>query len=104
MLQMTETAANTVEEARHQQGIPAEYGVRVFATETTSDATAIAIGFVAAPEDGDVVTEQHGTLLFVAPDMAEPLSNVEIDVAPDVSGNGSAPPQLVFQPQAEATG
>jgi Fe-S cluster assembly iron-binding protein IscA len=99
MLQMTETAVLTAERVREQQGIPSEYGIRVFATETANEGTSIALGFVEAPRDGDVVTEQHGTLLFVAPDVAEPLSDAEIDVVPDASRNGSAPPQFVFQPQ-----
>ncbi|MGH9198741.1 MAG: hypothetical protein ACRD1T_23805, partial [Acidimicrobiia bacterium] len=40
---------------------------------------AVRMAFVEDPESGDEVQEQHGTKLFIAPELSEPLSEAFID-------------------------
>lgn len=103
MLQCTETAATSLRELGRSQGVPDDYGVRVFASETPDGDPALGIGFADRPRDGDQVAEQYGTRVFVAPEVAEELDHVELDVAPDVSGNGNQPAQLVLRSRPDAT-
>ena len=103
MLQCTQTAAMGLQELRRSQGIPDDYGVRVFASETPEGDAALAIGFADRPFEGDQVTEQHGTRVFVAQEVADELDHVELDLAPDVSGNGNHPSQLVLRNRPGAT-
>lgn len=104
MLQCTQTAATSLRELGRSQGLPESYGVRVFASETPEGDAALGIGFADRPREGDQVTEQHGTRVFVAPEVAEELDQAELDLAPDVSGNGSQPTQLVLRSRPDATG
>lgn len=101
MLQITETAVGHIDDAKREQGVPDEYGVRVSGTPTEDGQVALQIAFAEAPTEGDEVDEQHGTQLFVASDVAEPLSDVEIDVEPETPEG----PQLVLrrQPGEEPT-
>lgn len=103
MLQFTQTAANRLQQARSQQGLPDTYGVRVYAAKTAQDEMALAIGFAEAPAEGDLVARQHEPPLFVSGEIAEQLSDVEIDVVPDPSSDGHGKPQLVLRPQAGET-
>ena len=104
MLQCTQTAARSLQELRRSQGIPDTYGVRVFAAKTPEGEAALAIGFADRPDEGDQVAEQHGTRVFVAQEIAEELDHVELDMSPDVSGNGDQPSQLVLRSRPDATG
>ena len=90
----------TLERSRQQYGIPETYGVRVFAKRDDERGTVLAINFVEGPEDGDSVTVQHGTRLFVARELAGPLADRVVHVAPDPSGKGSDIPRLVIRRQA----
>lgn len=103
MLRFTQTAASTLRAARSEQGVPDTYGVRVFATKTDQDQLALAIGFAEEPADGDQVARQYDTPLFVSGDIADELSQVEIDVVPDPTADGQGPPQLVLRPQSDDT-
>lgn len=100
MLQFTRTAANVLQEARSQRGLPDTFGVRVYAAKTAEDEMAVAIGFAEVPAEGDHVAREHEPPLFVSGDIAEQLSDVEIDVAPDPSSDGQGAPQLVLRPQS----
>lgn len=97
MLQCTPTAAMTLRQIGVQQGFPETYGVRVFPTATAEGEQALAIGFAERPAEGDQVDEQHGTRIFVAGEVADRLSGVELDLVPDVSANGDRQPQLVLR-------
>jgi Fe-S cluster assembly iron-binding protein IscA len=87
MLQMTRQAAATLNRAREQEGLPEHFGVRIFAApgpESNSNSAGKAMfgfGFVDGPQDGDAVGETEGTSYYVAPEVAETLDNVVLDVA-----------------------
>lgn len=85
MLQMTTQAAATLTRARDKEGLPEHFGVRIFAApspETNASQTAAyGFGFVEGPQEGDTVGETEGTNYFVAPEVADSLANVVLDVA-----------------------
>ncbi|HET7488671.1 MAG TPA: hypothetical protein VFJ85_12135 [Acidimicrobiales bacterium] len=97
MLQCTQTAATTLQALRQSQGIPDTYGVRIFVSELDDGEPALGIGFADRPAEGDQVEEQHGTLVFVAREVADELADAELDLAPSASGNGNQPSQLVLR-------
>jgi Fe-S cluster assembly iron-binding protein IscA len=104
MLKVTSQAAATLNRAREREGLPEHFGVRIFAApapESNSQGTqaVFGFGFVDGPQDGDEVGEAEGTTYYVAPEVAEPLNDVVLDVAdtgnlvltrmPDHRGNGA---------------
>ncbi len=80
MLQVTSAAMTTFEQARGAQDLPESVGVRIFAQRDEQGEIGIALAFAEAPEDGDQVTETDGTAVFVAPELADPLSDSVLDV------------------------
>lgn len=101
MLQCTPAAAATLEEVRQQNAIPGDFGIRLFAARSPEGDVGLGVDFAEQPAEGDEVTEQHGTKLIVAPEISEQLSSLILDVVPDPSANGDAPPQLVLRPSSE---
>ena len=97
MLKLTETAANRIEEVRRDQGLPESLGVRVSGAEVTDGKMALQVAFSDGPAQGDQVAEQHGTQVFVAPEVAEPLADAELDV----QGGAAEGVQLVLRPQED---
>jgi Fe-S cluster assembly iron-binding protein IscA len=90
MLQVTSQAAATLNRAREKEGLPENFGVRIFAapdpTANSHQAASVyGFGFVEAPRDGDAVGETDGTPYYVAPEVADSLEDVVLDVAE--SGN-----------------
>ena len=89
MLEMTSQAAATLSRARENEGLPAHYGVRIFASPTpeanSNQRAAYGFGFAEEPAAGDEVGETDGTTYFVAPEVAPSLDGVVLDVAE--SGN-----------------
>ena len=89
MLKVTSQAAATLNRAKEREGLPEHFGVRIFAApspETNSQNQAVfGFGFVDGPQAGDAVGETEGTTYYVAPEVAEPLNDVVLDVAE--SGN-----------------
>lgn len=83
MLQMTSKAATTLSRARAQNGLPDHFGVRIFPNKTgdTNSASNYRFGFVEGPEEGDAIGQAEGTSYYVAPEVAEPLNDVVLDVA-----------------------
>lgn len=96
MLQITHAAAELLNEIRRDQEVPKDHGLRVFAETANDDEVSIGLGFTDAPAAGDQVTEQEGLKLFVAPEVATPLTDTAIDVTP--ADNGAT--RLVFRPQS----
>lgn len=96
MLQITPDAATFLSELRRGHDMPDTYGLRVFPESTAPGEVSIGLGFTDTPLDGDQVTEQDGLRVFVAPELAEPLDDAEIDVAGE---NGT--PRIVFRPQGQ---
>ena len=102
MFQLTSNAAMTIDEARRQRPIPTNYGVRLSGQPSASGELGLQITFVEAPAPSDTVAEQHGTHLFIAEELAGPLSDTTLDVSPAVSDDGAAPvSQLVLRPQQD---
>lgn len=97
MLQITHAAAELLTELRREQDVPEDHGLRVFAETSNPEEVTIGLGFTATPAAGDQVTEQEGLKVFVAPEVATPLTDSAIDVTPATDGAS----RLVFRPQAE---
>lgn len=94
MLKISQTAADALDQARDEQDVPEDYGVRVSAQPGPDGQTGLAVGFAEAPAEGDEVTEQAGTQLFVAEELTDPLAESVIDMQDTERG-----PQLVVKPQ-----
>lgn len=97
MLQLSSNAVIVLEQAREQQELPDSFGVRVSAQPGPEGQTGLAIGFAEEPLEGDEVSETSGPELYIAPEVAEPLSDAVIDVEDTPQGQ-----QLVLKPQEEA--
>lgn len=95
MLQVTSAAMSTFEQARGAQELPDDVGVRIFAQRDEQGEVGIALSFAEAPQEGDQVTETDGTPVFVAPELADPLSDSVLDV--EEGGEGA---QVVLTNQA----
>lgn len=80
MLQVTSSAMSTFEQAREAQDLPEDAGVRIYAQRDEQGEVGIALAFAEEPESDDQVTETDGTQVFVAPELAEPLSDSVLDV------------------------
>lgn len=96
MLQMTDRAADLLRNLRRDAELPNEAGVRVFTQTADSGEPTLALGFAPDPSPGDQVADHEGLRLFVAPELAEPLSGAVMDV---MAGDGES--QLVFRPAEE---
>jgi Fe-S cluster assembly iron-binding protein IscA len=96
VLQVSPSAADVLREARATQDVPDSYGLRVFAQADETGQPALAIAFTEEPVEGDEVTEQAGTEVYVAPELAEPLASQVLDV--EETPEGAA---LTLVPQAE---
>ena len=85
MLQVTSQAAQTLNRAREKEGLPENFGVRIFAAPdpnaNSQQASVYGFGFVEAPQEGDAVGQTDGTPYFVAPEVADSLNDVVLDVA-----------------------
>lgn len=85
MLQVTSQAAQTLSRAREKEGLPENFGVRIFAApdpaENSQQASVYGFGFVERPQEGDAVGQTDGTPYYVAPEVADSLNDVVLDVA-----------------------
>lgn len=79
MLQLTRQATIVLRDVRTQQDVPEHFGLRVSAS-TSDSTTGLHLTFVEEPVSGDQVSESDGMKLFVASDLATPLSGLAIDV------------------------
>lgn len=96
MLEVSSAAMSTFTQARDDQDLPDSVGVRVFAQRDEAGEIGIALAFAEEPQDGDQVTETDGTSVFVAPELAEPLSDSLLDVQ---SGEQGAQVVITDQPE-----
>ena len=80
MLQLTHDAAAQITRVRHAQGLPESFGVRVFGERIAEGGMDVGLTFAEVPAEDDEVVEQEGTLMFVAPEVAGPLSSAALDV------------------------
>jgi Fe-S cluster assembly iron-binding protein IscA len=95
MLQMTDRAADLLRNLRNDAQLPESAGVRVYSETAPSGEPTLSIGFTPEPMPSDQVTDHAGLRLFVAPEIAEPLSGAVMDV---IAENGES--QLIFRPAA----
>ena len=96
MLQLTHAAANQIAEARQAQGLPETAGLRVFGEPRPGGELALGLTFAEVPAEGDEVTEQEGTRMFIAPEVAEPLASAALDVQETADGA-----KLILKDQGE---
>jgi len=94
VLQVSSPAVSVLKDARSAQEVPEHFGVRVFAQPDETGQAALALAFTEEPVDGDLVTEQDGTDIYVAPELAEPLAESVLDVEDTPEG-----PQLTLVQQ-----
>lgn len=88
MFQVTSAAATQLREACQEEGIASDSaGVRVAGTVDESGTLSLEVMLQEEPEATDEVSEQEGIRVFVAPEVAEPLSGLELDVASDEEGS-----------------
>lgn len=82
MLHISPQAVQALTEVRDAEGHPESSGLRIFAdVDPESDADPVlAVAFVEEPEQDDEVSEQEGVPVYVAPELAEPLSSSVMDV------------------------
>ena len=100
MFQLTQTAAMTLEQVRRQQQIPDGYGLRISGAPTPAGDIGLELAFTEAPSPTDSVTEHHGTRVFVAEEVAEPLAGIALDTDPEAGAAGADDlPELVLRPQ-----
>lgn len=97
MLQVSDSAATVLADARAAQEVPDSYGVRVFSQPGDDGQAAVAIAFAESPVEGDQISAQAGTEVYVAPDVAEAVSERVLDVADTPQG-----PALALLPQEPA--
>lgn len=97
MLQVSPSAVAALEQARTAQQVPDSHGVRIFAEPDDNGQVAVSLGFSEEPADGDQVTEEGGTEIYVAPELAEPLAESVVDLEDTPEGA-----QLVIRPQEAA--
>ena len=96
MLQLTHAAASQVAEARQAQGLPETAGLRLFGEPRPGGELALGLTFAEVPAEGDEVTEQEGTRMFIAPEVAEPLASAALDVQETADGA-----KLILKDQGE---
>jgi Fe-S cluster assembly iron-binding protein IscA len=94
MLLLTHDAAAEIAEARRAQGVPENFGIRIFGEPQSEGGMEVGLTFAQVPAEDDEVTEQEGTRVFVAPEVAGPLSAAALDVAQTPEGA-----KLVLTPQ-----
>jgi Fe-S cluster assembly iron-binding protein IscA len=96
MFQVTDSAANALRQARAVQQVPDSFGVRVFTQSGNDGQATLRLAFAEEPIEGDQVTEQSGTEIYVAPELIEPLAEHKLDVEDTSDG-----PQLALLPQQD---
>jgi len=101
MLQVTENAATTLDEVKRQNEIPDDYGLRLSGMANPEGQLEVRIEFADSPRESDAVQEQHGTKVFLAEEVVEPLAGATLDVTVPVRADGSTAPQLVLRPQED---
>lgn len=100
MLQISEKARTVLEWVRAHEKLPETFGVRISIEADGGGNRSISLSWAREPEEDDQVIRQLGTEIYVAPDVAEQLSESIIDLEETPQG-----PDLVIRPQVrEETG
>jgi len=85
MLQVTARAATLLKQERSQRGVPDNFGLRIAQSDGDSRSP-VHLEFTERPAPGDEVSEMNGLRLFVASEIAEPLTEQAIDTKEDDHG------------------
>jgi len=96
MLKLSDNAAAALEELRQAEGIPESHDARLTGGPRPDGDIVVRLEFVESRSDADQVTTQAGTDVLVDPLLAEPLSDVILDV--DNTGEAVS---FVFVPQMD---
>jgi len=104
MLKLSPSAAMTLGQEMRRQQVPESYGVRISGRKTPDGEVGLEISFAEEPATTDSVGEQHGTKLFVAQEVADPLASFALDVNAEPTEDSSTPAQLVIRPQEPTDG
>ena len=94
MLQVSDSAAAVLREARDAQEVPDTFGVRISGQPTADGEMTVALAFAEEPSGNDEVTQEGDPQIFVAPEVAEPLAEAVLDVESTPDG-----PQLAIRSQ-----
>lgn len=97
MIQLTDPAASILQEARDDQDLPDDYGVRISAQPDDEGELRVGLAFSEGPQDDDEIVEGDGLELYVAQEVAEALAQSVLAVG-EVDGTE----QLVIRPQESA--
>ena len=84
MLAVTDNAATAIRDITSQDAVPPGSGLRIAADE---GGTALTLSLVAKPLDGDEVVNWAGARLFLDHVAAQLLTDKELDVTVDPSGD-----------------
>lgn len=80
MLRLSENATAALDNVRAAQGLPESYGVRLSGGQQPDGNLIVNLDFVETPQEADQVIEQPGADVYVAPEIAGPLSSALMDV------------------------
>lgn len=94
MLQVSEKARTVLEWVRAHEKLPETFGVRISIEADSQGNQSISLSWAREPQEEDQVIRQLGTEIYVAPDVAEQLSESIIDLEETPQG-----PDLVIRPQ-----
>ncbi|HJR91506.1 MAG TPA: hypothetical protein VJ938_03620 [Acidimicrobiia bacterium] len=94
MLKLSDNAAAALENLRQAEGIPESHDARLTGGAQPSGDIVVRLEFVENRDQEDAVAEQAGTEILVDPELAEPLSDVVLDV--EDTGEGLS---FIFIPQ-----
>jgi Fe-S cluster assembly iron-binding protein IscA len=75
MLQLTSRAADHLVQIRRERGVDERASARLVQKEK-----GVSLTFVMAPRDGDLLAQDTGVRLYVAPEVADTLEQATIDV------------------------
>ena len=92
MLQLTHEASALLKDVRRESGAPPDAGVRVQIDQTVEGKEAIRLHFKKDPEPTDQTIETEDLRVFVAKELAEPLSETVLEVRATNQGD-----QLAFR-------
>jgi Fe-S cluster assembly iron-binding protein IscA len=94
MLELSPRAAAALESLREIEGIPEDHGTRLTGQPQPTGDLAVHLEFVESVPEDDQVVEHAGIQVHVDPQIAEPLSDVVMDVQQSEQGEA-----FVFVPQ-----
>jgi iron-sulfur cluster assembly protein len=87
-IKITEKAAREVLKIMKENGVPESYGLRVGVKGGGCSGMTYALGFDAAPREGDTLIEEYNVKLFIDGKSLFYLSGTELDFSDGLNGRG----------------